>query len=235
MDAGLYIVGTPIGNLSDISLRAIDTLKEADLILAEDARCTRKLLSRYDIKTPLISCHKFNEASRAAWVTDKINSGQALALVCDSGMPNVSDPGSRIITACHRQDLFVTGIPGPSAVTAAMALSGFGSNGFLFAGFPPPKPGARRKRLLALAGHPDAVILFESPHRIVRFLKEMEEIAAHRPLFLGRELTKKFEETLWGTASALREKLESRPGGIKGEIVVVMAPMKKKDSGSPTD
>ncbi|MCX6996569.1 MAG: 16S rRNA (cytidine(1402)-2'-O)-methyltransferase, partial [Kiritimatiellaeota bacterium] len=176
MDAGLYIVGTPIGNLADITLRALATLKTAGLIIAEDTRHTHKLLERHGINTPLISSHKFNEASRVDLILSRIRAGAAVALVSDAGMPAVSDPGARTVAAVRAAGLPVTVIPGPSAVTSAVALSGCGGAGFLFEGFLPHKSGARRRRLGELAGCPQPVVLFESPYRLLKLLAELAEL-----------------------------------------------------------
>lgn len=222
MKPGLYVVGTPIGNLEDLSSRALATLGEVNAILTEDTRHTRILLDRFEIHKPVFSCHKFNEASRAGGVVERIRSGEALGLVTDSGMPGVSDPGSRIITACRQAGVAVTVIPGPSAVTTAVAFSGFGGGGFVFAGFAPRKSGAMRRLLESLKNVPVPVVLFESPYRLLKLLEVVEEVLGDRDVFVGRELTKKFEEALWGTARQIRTAFESR--AVKGEVVVVVAP-----------
>jgi 16S rRNA (cytidine1402-2'-O)-methyltransferase len=188
--------------------------------LAEDTRHTRKLLDRYEIRKPMVSYHKFNEAARVDQVLDRIRGGAALALVTDSGMPAVSDPGARIVEACRREGLKVSVFPGPSAVTSAVALSGFAGNGFVFGGFLPHKPGPRKRRLAALLRAELPVVLFESPYRILKLLGEIEEVAGARRVFIGRELTKHFEECLCGTAAELRAAFEGR--AMKGEFVVVL-------------
>lgn len=222
MNPGLYIVGTPIGNLGDITLRALETLKSADLIVAEDTRHTRKLLDRYEIRSPTMSCHKFNEASRVQLLLGRIREGQAVALVTDSGMPAVSDPGSRVVAACRAEDLPVTVIPGPSAVTAAVALCGFAGEGFAFDGFLPRKSGARKKRLARLASCDVPVVLFESPYRLVKLLGEIAEVMGPRRVFVGRELTKQFEEARTGTPADILAAFAGRT--VKGELVVIVAP-----------
>jgi 16S rRNA (cytidine1402-2'-O)-methyltransferase len=219
---GLYVVGTPIGHLEDITFRAVSILKEAHTVVAEDTRETRKLLERYGIAAPMLSCHKFNEASRIEQIVARIRAGEALALVTDSGMPAVSDPGSRVVAACRAAGLYVTVAPGPSAVTAAMALSGFGGRGFLFEGFLSHKSAARRKRLAALLAWDMPVVLFESPHRLLKLLDELKDLAPSRQVFIGRELTKHFEELLWGRAGELAARFAGR--GVKGELVVVVSP-----------
>jgi 16S rRNA (cytidine1402-2'-O)-methyltransferase len=220
MDPGLYIVGTPIGNLEDVTARALQALRDVDAILAEDTRHTRKLLDRYEIHKPMVSYHKFNEAARVDQVLERIRDGAAFALVTDSGMPAVSDPGARIVEACHKAGIKVSVFPGPSAVTTAVALSGFAGAGFAFGGFLPHKPGPRKKRLAALLQGAMPVVLFESPYRILKLLGEIEEVAGACRIFVGRELTKHFEECLWGTAAEIRARFEGR--AIKGEFVVVI-------------
>lgn len=221
MNPGLYLVGTPIGHLGDMSARGIDLLREADLILAEDTRVTRRLLTRFEITTRCISCHSFNEAGRCSEIIDRIRNGATIALVTDSGMPAISDPGSRLVAACREAGLHVTAAPGPSAVTTALALSGFGGHGFVFAGFLPRKAGARRRILEQCAALPVPLIIYESPYRLMRLIDDLAEIAGpSRRLFIARELTKKFEETLCGTAAELREQIGERT--IKGECTVVI-------------
>lgn len=221
MTPGLYVVGTPIGNLEDLSPRAVQTLTGVEAILTEDTRHTRVLLDRFGIHTPTLSCHKFNEASRVDGIVQRLKGGAAIALVTDSGMPAVSDPGSRMVAACRRAGVAVTSIPGPTAVTTAIALSGFGGNGFVFAGFAPRKSGALRRLLGEVAACPVPVVLYESPYRMVKLLGEIETVLGDRPVFVGRELTKKFEETRVGTCAELRAAYEGRT--VKGEIVVVIA------------
>ena len=222
MKPGLYVVATPIGNMGDITFRAVEALKEAALIVAEDTRHTRKLLERYDVHTPTMSCHKFNEASRVESILDRIRAGSAVALVTDSGMPAVSDPGARVVAACHREGLYVSVLPGASAVTSAVALSGFGGAGFRFEGFLSHKSAARRKRLAELANEDAPVVLFESPYRLVKLMEEIRDVLGGRMLFVGRELTKQFEESLTGTAEDVLGRFEGR--AVKGELVVVISP-----------
>jgi 16S rRNA (cytidine1402-2'-O)-methyltransferase len=221
MTPGLYVVGTPIGNLEDLSPRAVQTLTGVEAILTEDTRHTRVLLDRFGIRTPTLSCHKFNEASRVDGIVQRIQGGAAIALVTDSGMPAVSDPGSRMVAACRRAGVAVTSIPGPTAVTTAVALSGFGGNGFVFAGFAPRKSGALRRLLGELGSCPVPVVLYESPYRMVKLLGEIEAVLGARTVFVGRELTKKFEETRVGTPAELIAAYAGRT--VKGEIVVVIA------------
>lgn len=220
MTPGLYIVGTPIGNLQDITLRALETLKSVSLILAEDTRHTRLLLDRHGIATAMLSYHKFNEAARVDEIIRRIRSGLALALVTDSGMPGISDPGARIVAACHREQIPVFAVPGPSSVVTAVALSGFESTGFVFGGFLPHKPGPRKRRLEELLKADLPVVLFESPYRMLRLIDEVESVAAARRIFVARELTKRFEEGLSGTPAELRAHFTQRVP--KGEFVVII-------------
>ena len=221
---GLYLVGTPIGNLEDITLRALRVLRSATHILAEDTRHTRLLLDRHGIAAPLISCHKFNERARAEEILRRIRAGEALALVTDAGMPGISDPGARAAAAVRAAGLPVTVVPGPCALSAAVALCGeTESRGFLFEGFLDHKTAARRRRLLELAGFPAPVVFYESTHRILKLLDEVEEeLGPARRLFIARELTKKFEETLSGTPAELRAHYATH--SLKGEFVAILLP-----------
>ena len=223
MDAGLYIVGTPIGNLGDLSFRALETLKEVDLIVAEDTRHTKRLTARYEIDTRLMSCHKFNEAQRATQIIERIQDGQAIAMVTDSGMPCISDPGSRVVLLCHDAGVPITAVPGPAAVTTAVALSGFGEKGFIFAGFLPHKSGGRKRDLLKWAAADLPVVFYESPYRLQKILGEIQDyLGAERTVFVGREMTKMFEELSTGTPAEILEKYEGRT--VKGECVVIIQP-----------
>lgn len=239
MEPGLYLVGTPIGNLDDITLRAVKVLGEADAVLAEDTRHTRKLFARHNLHTPLLSCHKFNEASRVEAVVRRIaEEGAAIALVSNAGMPAVSDPGARIVTACSKAGLPVKVVPGPSAVSSAVALSGLGDAGFHFEGFLSHKGAARRRRLGELAEVPVPVVVFESPHRLLKLVDEVEDVLGERTVFVAREMTKRFEEVISGTPQQLRDRFAGR--AVKGEIVVVLAPAPKRKKGkeaqpAPTD
>ncbi len=221
---GLYLVGTPIGNLEDVTLRALRILRSATHVLAEDTRHTRILLDRHGISTPLISCHKFNERAREEEILRRIRAGEALALVTDAGMPGISDPGARAADAVRAAGLPVTVIPGPCALSAAVALCGaVESRGFLFEGFLDHKTAARRRRLQELAAFPAPIVFYESTHRILKLLDEVEqELGGARRLFIARELTKKFEETVAGTPAELRAHYQTH--SLKGEFVVILLP-----------
>lgn len=226
MEPGLHLVGTPIGNLQDITLRALDTLRAADLILAEDTRVSRVLLDRHGIDRPLLSYHKFNEAARADEIVARIRAGAKVALVTDSGMPGVSDPGARLVAACRAAGLFITVLPGPSSVTAAIALAGWESVGFVFGGFLPHKSGARRRQLAEFDQASLPVALFESPYRLLKLMDDVEAVLGAREVFVARELTKKFEETLRGLPADIRAAFAQRT--VKGELVVVIAPRARR-------
>lgn len=230
---GLYVVGTPIGNLGDITLRALDTLRNVSLILAEDTRHTRKLLERHHLHTPMLSYHKFNETSRVGEIVARLHAGEAIALVSDSGMPAVSDPGARLVAACRDAGVPVTSVPGPSAATTAIALAGFPARGFIFVGFLPRKSGARKRELEQWGNQPLPVIFYESPYRLLKLLDEIEAILGARQLFIGRELTKHFEELLRGTPAEIRATFAKRT--VKGECVVVLAPATGQGSDEPDD
>lgn len=234
MKPSVFIVGTPIGNMADITQRAIDTLKSVDTIFAEDTRHTRKLLTRHGIGARMVSCHKFNEAARTQQVVESAAGGARLALVTNAGMPGISDPGARLAAACREHGIAVSVIPGPSSVTAAVALSGFDGSRFLFEGFLPRGGGARRKRLSELRLLPYPVVIFESPYRCLQLLSEIEISHGCRQVFMARELTKMNEECLCGTASQLRAILGSRSPcapeqAVKGELVLVLAPAAKSE------
>lgn len=234
MKPGLYIVGTPIGNLEDTTARALDTLRNVDFILAEDTRHTRILLNRFQIRAHLLSCHRFNECARIAFVLEQIKAGKAVALVTNAGMPGVADPGAFLVRACRQNHIYITVIPGPSSVTAAVALSGFSGGGFVCEGFLPRKKGARRRRLAELKAMNLPIVVLESPYRCLQFLEEIKEIFQDREIFMGRELTKLNEECLWGTAEEISRRLSERAVGltarkVKGELTFVIAPASKRE------
>ena len=220
METALYIVGTPIGNLGDMTYRAVETLRQADVIFAEDTRHSRTLLNHYQISTPMISCHKFNEAGRTSMILDRLSQGQAVALITDAGMPCISDPGSRIVAACREAGHPITVIPGPSAVLSAFALSGFADARFYFEGFLPHKSGKRAKRLEFTAALGCPVIFYESPYRLVKLMEELETVwGADCDVVVCRELTKKFEQTVAGKPRRIVEYYSAR--AVKGEVAVV--------------
>lgn len=216
----MSLVATPIGNLEDITLRALRVMREADVIAAEDTRRTSVLLRHYDIHKPLLSYHDFNEAKRSSELLQRLHDGARVALVTDAGMPTLSDPGLRLVRSALAVQITVEVIPGPSAITAALAGSGLPTEPSLFYGFLPHKSAQRRKVLAQLAPLPFTLIFFESPYRLVKSLTDMREALGSRQLVVARELTKKFEEFLRGDLDAVLKRLENRT--VKGEITVVI-------------
>ena len=220
MTGKLFVVGTPIGNLEDITFRAVRVLREADVVAAEDTRRTGVLLAHFEIRKPLVSCHEFNEARRSTELLQQLRDGARVALVSDAGMPTLSDPGLRMVRAALEAGISVEIIPGPSAITAALAGSGLAAEPFLFYGFLPHKSAQRRKVLSELAPLPWTLVFFESPHRIVKSLSDLREVLGNRRVVLARELTKKFEEFIRGDLDGLLKMLENRTA--KGEITLVI-------------
>jgi 16S rRNA (cytidine1402-2'-O)-methyltransferase len=217
----LFIVATPIGNLGDLSFRAVETLKDADVIAAEDTRHSGILLKHYGIQKPLLSYHEHNEARRTAELAERLSKGETVALITDAGMPGLSDPGARLIRECIQRDLPFSIIPGPSAILTALAGSGFSMEEFCFRGFLPVKSGQRERELRAASESEETTIFFESPYRLVKTLTTCREIMPDRLICVSRELTKKFEEFRRGTAAELLDHFEKRPP--KGEIVLVIS------------
>lgn len=218
----LFVVATPIGNLDDLTFRATKCLKEVALIACEDTRRTSKLLNHLGIKKPLISCFEHNELARIDELLGKLARGDDIALVSDAGTPTISDPGFALVRAAHERGIRVSPVPGPSALMAALSVSGLPTDEFLFAGFLPRTGSARRTRLQALKAHTATLVFYESPHRVVESLADMIAILGGRRAFLGREVTKLHEElesgTLLGIARSLGEREE-----VLGEIVLVVA------------
>jgi len=216
----LYVVATPIGNLEDITLRALRVLKEVDCIAAEDTRHTQNLLSHYDIRTPLTSYHEHNERAKARQLVERLEQGQNIALVSDAGMPTIADPGYRIVVAAIGAGIQVTPIPGPSALTAVLSVSGLPTDRFVFEGFLPTKKKERRDRLEALRGEKRTIVCYEAPHRLRESLGDMQEIWGEREVVLAREVSKVHEEFLRGTVGDVIGKLAGRE--IRGELTVVV-------------
>jgi 16S rRNA (cytidine1402-2'-O)-methyltransferase len=216
----LYLVATPIGNLEDITLRALRVLKEVDLIAAEDTRHTRHLLTHYGIKTPLTSYHEHNERRKAQFLVERLQSGNSVALVTDAGTPAISDPGYRLVTAAIAAEIPVTPIPGPSAVTAVLAASGLPTDRFGFEGFLPAAKSDRRGRLLALKDDTRSLVFYEAPHRLKECLRDICEILGDREVVLAREVTKIHEEFRRGLASEQLGKLANQE--VRGEITLVV-------------
>lgn len=227
----LYVVATPIGNLGDITVRALEALKEVDLIAAEDTRHSSILLKHYQINKPLVSYHEHNEAMRTAQLVERLAAGEKIALITDAGTPGVSDPGARLIRECIKRGLEFTIIPGVSSILTALVGSGFSTQEFFFGGFLPIKSGQRERELRSAASREETSVYFESPHRLTKTLKAFNEILVataspsgggqDRQLCVARELTKKFEEFRRGIAAELLAHYEAHPP--KGEIVLVIS------------
>ena len=216
----LYIVATPIGNLEDITLRALRVLSECDLVAAEDTRRTRQLLRHFEIRKPVVSCHQFNEAKRGVSLMRRLESGETIALVSDAGTPGISDPGERLVNATLAAGHRVEPVPGACAAIAALSAAGLPMDQFFFGGFPPYKSGQRRNWLAAKAMVPGILVLYESPHRILKLLGELSISWPKCPVVVGRELTKKFEEFQRGTPSEILAHMDkSKP---RGEFVVLV-------------
>lgn len=219
----LYIVATPIGNLDDITLRALEVLAAADLIAAEDTRHTRRLLARHRIERPLVAVHEHNEAQQAPRLIDRIEQGASIALVSDAGTPLLSDPGYRLVTLAAERGIEIVAIPGASAVTAALSVSGLPTDRFAFEGFLPARAAARQKRLAELRTESRTMVFFESSHRVEACLGDLRDlVGADRPAALCRELTKQFETVLRGSLSDILERVAADPDQRRGEFVLVV-------------
>lgn len=222
----LSIVPTPIGNLRDITLRALETLKHADAVACEDTRHTGKLLSHYEISKPLISFHEHSSERTADNIIERVLAGEKIALVSDAGMPSVSDPGFEIIRKAVLRGAPFEVLPGAQAAVTALVASGLAPDSFVFLGFPPQKPGKRRKEFERVREYPETLIFYESPFRVLKTLQEMNEVFGDREAAVARELTKKFEEILRGRIPELIEGLTKKPP--KGEIVIVVSGANRK-------
>jgi 16S rRNA (cytidine1402-2'-O)-methyltransferase len=218
----LYLVGTPIGNLEDITLRALRVLKESDLIACEDTRQTQKLLNHYGIRKRLVSYHEHNELTRAAELVIQLEQGARVALVSDAGMPLISDPGHRLVGMCLRHDVPVVPVPGPSAFVAALAASGLPVDEFMFVAFLPARAGERRKALAKLTGETRTLVFYEAPHRLLETLRDAFDLLGNRPAAIARELTKLHEEILRDKLDRLIERVKARPP--RGEITLLIGP-----------
>jgi 16S rRNA (cytidine1402-2'-O)-methyltransferase len=217
----LYVVATPIGNLEDITLRALRILREVDQIACEDTRQTRKLLDRHGISKPLVSYHEHNEQARAQELVRELEAGKNIALVSDAGTPLIADPGYRLVALARAQGVTVSPIPGPSALVSALSASGLPTDSFFFGGFLAAKKTQRRKTLEDLKDYPATLVFYEAPHRILETLGDIAEVLGPRRVTVARELTKIHEEFLAGEAAELREALARRPS-IKGEITLMI-------------
>jgi len=221
----LYLVGTPIGNLGDITLRALETLKNVDLIAAEDTRHTRKLLNHYSIEKKVTSYHEHNKYIKGPWLAEELKRGLSIALVSDAGMPGISDPGHDLVKACINQGITVTAIPGPSAFVTGLVASGLDTGGFVYCGFFPREKKGRKEFFEDLGREVRTLIFYESPHRLVRTLREMQEAWGDRQCCVARELTKIYEEYRRGTIGEVLAHFEGRE--VKGEITLIVAGKEK--------
>jgi len=215
----LFVVGTPIGNLADITYRAVDTLNSVDFIFAEDTRVSKKLLNHYNIDKKIYSYHDHSKDSEVEKLTNLLESGNDVALISDAGTPTVSDPGYRLIRECVKKGVDIVPIPGPSAVTAALSVAGLPSDSFTFVGFLPQKKG-RIKKIEQLSEINNTIILFESPHRLLKTLNQLFEILGNRQVAIGRELTKLYEEIIRGNLKDVTQEFSKK--SVKGEIVIMI-------------
>lgn len=225
----LYVVATPIGNLDDLSRRAMDTLAQADLIAAEDTRHSVRLLDHIGVRVPLISLHEHNETSRTERIRQALDDGQQVALISDAGTPLISDPGYRLVQALRLADYTIIPVPGPSALITALSAAGLPTERFLFEGFLPAKGAGRRQRLSDVVELPVTLVLYESPHRIRQLLEDIETVCGERHVVIARELTKTFETFLQGSARSLLERMADDPDQMRGEFVVMLAPPPPKE------
>jgi 16S rRNA (cytidine1402-2'-O)-methyltransferase len=228
----LYIVSTPIGNLEDISIRAVQILSGVDLIAAEDTRTTRILLDHYGIRKPLISYYSYNEARRTPELVSKLRSGSSIALVSDAGTPGISDPAVRVVLSALEAGIGVKAIPGPSALLPALIVSGLPVSPFVFEGFLPVKKG-RRSKLERLGLEERTIVLYESPHRLLKTLRELREMLGDREISVARELTKKFEEVVRGSVTDVLEHFLHHP--VRGEFVIVVAGAPQKTTSNTSE
>lgn len=225
----LYVVATPIGNLEDLTVRARRILSEVDVIACEDTRHTRLLLAHYSVATPVVSYHEHNEARRTPELLLRLRQGENVALVSDAGTPALSDPGHLLIREAAALGMPIVAVPGASAVTAALTVSGLPTDRFVFLGFLPRKPGARRRALEEVASVPWTLVLFESPHRITAVLQDLLAVLGDRRVAMARELTKRFEEVVRGTISEALSRLEVHPP--RGEFTIVVEGARRRPTG----
>ncbi len=223
MSGTLYVVATPIGNLEDMTYRAVRILQEADLIAAEDTRHSRKLLNHYGINTALISYHEHNEESRSSQLLDKLHAGQSIALISDAGTPCIADPGYRLVSRCRQAGLAVAAVPGASALVAALSISGLPTDAFSFIGFLPAKTHGRRQLLESIKMAKQTIVCYETPHRLIASLTDIADVCGgDRLIAVARELTKRHEELFSGTVIEAQNHFSQ--SGVKGELVLLLAP-----------
>lgn len=229
-EKGLYLVATPIGNLGDLSPRAVAVLKNADVVACEDTRITGKLLSLNAVSTPMVNYHEHNADKMRPVLTARLKKGETVALVSDAGTPLVSDPGHKLVADCIKEGIYVTAVPGASALLTALQLSGLPTRRFLFQGFLSPKSSARKTTLSELKNVPSTLIFYEAPQRMIETLTDMKEVLGDRNCSVSRELTKKFEQTVRGKISDILD-LYAQNGVPKGEFVIVVAPPLEEKAG----
>ena len=222
MPGTLYVVSTPIGNLEDITHRAVRVLSEVDVIACEDTRHTRKLLNHYGVKTKTVSYHEHNERERAAQLLESLESGSDIAIVSDAGTPGISDPGFRVVRLALENGVPVVPVPGPTALISALVASGLPSDEFFFGGFLPARKSQRRTRLMELTSIPATLVFYEAPHRIAESLRDAREILGEREAVVARELTKLHEEILRGRLSELAQRFSTGEDGTRGEMVLMI-------------
>lgn len=221
----LYIVSTPIGNIEDISFRAVEILRNSNFIYCEDTRVSALLMKKYEIKAPLISFNSYNEEKKTDKIITQIKQGLIISIISDAGTPCISDPGGKLVNEAHKQGIIISAIPGPNAAITALSLTGFPTSNFIFLGFPPQKKG-RTKFIDSIALYEITIVLYESSHRIIKLIDEFEKKIPERKIFVFRELTKKFEDYFSGTPSEVKKWSETNE--MKGEFVVVISPIKWK-------
>jgi 16S rRNA (cytidine1402-2'-O)-methyltransferase len=221
----LYIVATPIGNFGDVTVRALEVLKQVDLVLSEDTRVTKKLLSHYEIATPTLSCHEHTERGRLAQIIERLKAGESMALVTDAGTPGLSDPGNVLVSLALTSDIIVVPVPGVSALATMVSIAGIDMREFSFLGFPPHKKG-RETFFKRVAESDIPTVYYESPHRVIKNLELLKTFAPEKKIILGRELTKMFEEVVRGNAETVATYLLSDPNKTKGEFVIIVYPVK---------
>lgn len=217
----LFIVATPIGNLGDMTLRALETLKSVDVVLSEDTRVTGNLLRHFEIKKPLISFHEHTDTEKASKLIERLQAGESMALVTDAGTPGISDPGNVLVALAAEAGIKVVPIPGASALGAIISVAGIDMREFVFLGFPPHKKG-RQTFFQGVAASTMPVVYYESPHRVIKNLELLMELAPNKKLVLGRELTKLFEEIVRGNVGEVKEYLATKEGKVKGEFTIVV-------------
>ena len=218
----LYVVATPIGNIEDISYRAVQTLKDVSLICAEDTRHSQRLMAHYDIRTPMMSLHEHNEEARIQQIADKLAAGDCIALISDAGTPLISDPGFKLVRGLRQQGYSISPIPGASALISALSVAGLATDSFSFWGFLPAKSKARKERFKALAEHKETLVFYESSHRIADSLQDLSDVLGERQVVIARELTKNFETILSGDSSNILEQVLNDSNQQRGEFVVMV-------------